>query len=146
MGNKPQGQKGAWRRAPGSRGNPLPRVHPRLWVGPALVPVAPLQPPFGVLLTLDLKTLGVSKRNFFAASLRRKPDREKKSSGREKAAGEFPSRRWQSPPSSSPSRRASSGSSHQHHLHHQHRRHPISSRCNNCHCVAISSSESYAGR
>ena len=60
---------------------------------PPLVPVASLRLPFGVLLTLDLKTSRVSKRNFSVASTRRKPDREKKSSGREKSAGEFPSRR-----------------------------------------------------
>ena len=64
----------------------------RRW-GLPLVPVAPLRLSFGVLLTLDLKTSGVSKRNFFAVSTRQKPDREKKSSGREKSAREFPSRR-----------------------------------------------------
>ena len=76
---------------------------------PPLAPVAPLRLPFGVLPPFDLKTSGVSTNNFSAASTRRKPDREKKSSGREKSAGEFPSQRGESSTSSSPSRRALSG-------------------------------------
>ena len=78
---------------------------------PPLVPVGPFRLPFGVLLSFDLKMLGAPSKKYFAASARLKPDKEKKSSGREKSAGEIPSRRGKSPPSSSSSRRASSGSS-----------------------------------
>ena len=60
---------------------------------PPLAPVALLRHPFGALPPIELKTSGVSTNKFSAGSTRRKPDREKKSSGREKSAGEFPSRR-----------------------------------------------------
>ena len=39
--NKSRSQKGAWRQGPGSRGGPLPRVHPRARVGPTPGPCGP---------------------------------------------------------------------------------------------------------
>ena len=104
----------------------------RRW-DPPLAPVAPLWPSFGILLPFDLKNSGVSTNNFSVAEICRGiplPERGDRYHRHHHHAEHHRDH-------------------HQHHLHHQHHHHhhhPISSRCNNCRCVAISSSESYPGR